>query len=212
VTDKDQYNLAKLSRYLPDGTADSVFEYLKNHNVSLKIKKPRISKLGDYRHPRGKFGHRISVNGNMNKYSFLITLVHEMAHLETWIQKGNKTEPHGKDWKENFQVMLSPLVSAHVLPNTVVNALNSYLKNPRASSCSDLNLSRALATFDDNELPTVEMLKEGSIFILNNGKVFRKGPKLRKRYKCLCLTDDKWYYVNPVVNVKVEQETTISTN
>lgn len=130
-----------------------------------------------------------------------------MAHLETWNQKGNKTEPHGSVWKNNFQQMLSPYVSSQILPSSVVTALNNYLKNPKASSCADLNLSRALSSFDVDKQVTLEQLEEGSVFSLSNGKIYKKGPRLRKRYKCLCLSDERWYYVNPLVGVKtVNQE------
>lgn len=207
MTESDHRNLAKLSKYLPDGTAPDLFSYLKTHSVALKIKKPRKSKLGDYRHPHGSLGHRISINGNLNPYSFLVTLVHEMAHLETWNQKGNKTEPHGRVWKNNFQRMLLPYVSSHILPDSIVEALNKYLENPKASSCADLNLSRTLSSFDAFQQVTLEQLDEGSVFSLSNGKMYKKGPQLRKRYKCLCLTDERWYYVNPLVGVEtVNQE------
>ena len=44
--------------------------------------------------------HRISVNGNLNKYSFLITLIHELAHLLTFTQYKNRVDPHGRNGRE----------------------------------------------------------------------------------------------------------------
>jgi hypothetical protein len=201
VTDRDNQNVAKLGLYVPDGTALSLFQFLKSNRVHLKIKKPRSSKLGDYRHPYGKHGHRISVNGNLNKYAFIITLLHEMAHLETWNAHGNKHEPHGIEWKRNFQKVLEPYVNEHVFPDNVLVALNNYIRNPAASSCADVHLARALSSHDAQQETTVETLSLGTLFTLQNNKVFKKGEKLRKRFKCLCISDNRWYYVSPLAVV-----------
>lgn len=202
MNDKDARNISKLSTYVPPNVAQMLFIYLKTHKVHLKIKKPRSSKLGDYRHPHGNLGHRISVNGNLNQYAFLVTLLHEMAHLETWVIFGNKRVlPHGKEWKQNFQKILKPYIELGVFPNNIHRALNAYIQNPAASSCADLPLARALAKFDDNDEILVENLKEGILFTLQDGRVFKMGKKLRKRYKCLCVSDKRWYYVSPLATV-----------
>ena len=33
------------------------------------------------RYPYGKHGYRKPINGDLNQYAFLITFIHEMAHL-----------------------------------------------------------------------------------------------------------------------------------
>ena len=69
-----------LLKYLPEHAVEPVFELIKTNSVHLKIVNERVTRHGDYRrHPSGK--HQITVNANLNKYRFLITLVHEIAHL-----------------------------------------------------------------------------------------------------------------------------------
>lgn len=194
--------MARLQRYLPEGCASRVFLELHEHKVHLKIKKPRKSKLGDYRHPYGPLGHRISINGNLNPYSFLITLLHEMAHMLTWEQRGNRAVPHGAEWKQNFRQILNPFVQDGTFPTDITSALDRYVSAPKASSCTDLHLARALAKYDQQRLPNLESLPKGSLFKLSNGKLFEKGPLLRKRYRCQCLTDKRWFYVSALAEVQ----------
>ncbi|HAD34265.1 MAG TPA: hypothetical protein DCF44_07170 [Chitinophagaceae bacterium] len=44
----------------------------------------------------------MSVNGNLNSYHFLITLLHEIAHMLVWEQFRNRVKPHGLEWKHVF--------------------------------------------------------------------------------------------------------------
>ena len=39
------------------------------------------------------------MNNNLNKYSFLITITHEIAHMMIWEKHQNKVDPHGEEWK-----------------------------------------------------------------------------------------------------------------
>ncbi|PKP15392.1 MAG: sprT domain-containing protein, partial [Bacteroidetes bacterium HGW-Bacteroidetes-23] len=76
-----------LLKYLPEHAVESVFELIKTNSVHLKIVNERVTRHGDYRrHPSGK--HHITVNANLNKYRFLITLVHEIAHLAAFEKYG----------------------------------------------------------------------------------------------------------------------------
>ena len=68
----------------------------------VKITKPRKSKLGDFRiliNGRGQ----ISVNENLNRYAFLITITHELAHAFVWKRYKTRVMPHGKEWKSTFK-------------------------------------------------------------------------------------------------------------
>ncbi|MEJ0101967.1 MAG: hypothetical protein WDO19_05135 [Bacteroidota bacterium] len=88
-----------LQTYLPPGTFNPVLQYLNHYKVHLTIARERKSILGDYRHRTHHANHRISVNGNLNVYSFLITLLHELAHLLTFEQFGNRVQSHGRNGK-----------------------------------------------------------------------------------------------------------------
>ena len=92
---KQEAPLHALAAYLPDGTFEQVMAYIVEYKVHLTLTRERQSILGDYRHPDRKGGHRISVNGSLNKYAFLITLLHEIAHLVTFIHFGNRVASHG---------------------------------------------------------------------------------------------------------------------
>src|SRR5437868_12893848 len=96
---KKEAPLKELESFLPEGTADDVIRFLQLYKVHLTITRERQSVLGDYRNKHFGRNHRISVNGNLNKYSFLITLLHELAHLVAFEKYGGRIQPHGKEWK-----------------------------------------------------------------------------------------------------------------
>ena len=91
-----------LSRYMPREAIDWSAEFVLKHAVKMKITRVRSSKLGDYRHPFGREGHQITINHDLNPMAFLVTFVHEAAHLETWIKHKNRVAPHGKEWQSEF--------------------------------------------------------------------------------------------------------------
>ncbi|MFT5156264.1 MAG: SprT protein [Bacteroidia bacterium] len=196
--------IERLVKYIPTEAAEGVYDYLKTHRVHLKIKKPRLTKLGDYRQPFKDKGHRISVNNDLNKFAFLITLVHEMAHLETFTQHQNRKQPHGAEWKTNFKLLIAPFIELGIFPTNVLNALTKYMKNPAASSCVDVGLSEVLRSYNALQHQTVSDIALGQEFTLKNGKRFKKGEQLRKRFKCLCLDDKRMYFVSPLAEVKKE--------
>ncbi len=191
-----------LLKYIPPAALEQVYEYLRSHKVHLRISRARASKLGDYRSPHKGSGHKISVNHNLNPYAFLITLVHELAHLRVWEDHQNRVSPHGKEWKTAFRNMMQPLLLEKVFPEDVENALKQYLRNAKAASGSDTALTRVLNRYDPQLGNTLEELEEGSLFRIENGKIFRKGKKLRKRFQCVCLDNKRNYLVNPVARVE----------
>ena len=50
---------------------------------------------------------------------------------------------------------------------------------------------------------TLEQIPEGSTFSLLNGKTFKKGSLIRKRYRCVRMDNKKVYLVNPLVRVEL---------
>lgn len=203
-------NISKLSAYIPEQAAPVIARWIDVYKAQLKISRPRSTKLGDYRPPYNGHPHRISVNANLNPYAFLVTLVHEFAHLVTWNHHGNKAKSHGKEWKSFFRRMMQPFFEAGIFPEDIHAALTRYLENPAAASCTDLQLLRALRKYDRVNSGTparaVEQLPEGALFCLNRTdavRIFKKGPRLRKRYRCKEVATGRIYLFNPLAEVHV---------
>lgn len=201
---KTEAPLDAIKRYIPDASAPLILQYLHQYNVHLTITRERKSVLGDYRHATGFQTHRISVNGNLNKYSFLITLIHELAHLVTFKQFRHRVEPHGKEWKKIYSMLLKEFLNKEIFPQDLLHSLNSSLDDLPASSCSDEKLMRVLRKYDvnNNGLVLVEQIGEGHVFDAGKGKMFRKGKKLRKRYQCVEIATGRLYLFSPIYEVK----------
>jgi hypothetical protein len=202
---KQQAPFHHLQNYLPPGTYDAVMVYLQQHKVHLTIAKERKSILGDYRHRTHHVNHRISVNGNLNVYAFLVTLLHELAHLLTFEQFSNKVEAHGREWKVFYAQLLSQFLKNKIFPVDIEKELLLSLKNPAASSCAEDGLLRVLRKYDAKESQhrLVEELLMNALFRTNDGRVFQKGEKLRKRFKCKEVKTGKVYLFSPVYEVEI---------
>lgn len=201
---KQEAPLEHLQRYLPANSGQLVLQYLHHYKVHLTITRERKSLYGDYRHATRDRNHRISVNGNLNKYSFLITLVHELAHLLTFQQFGNRVASHGKEWKQLFAFLLKDFLAGNIFPDDVKHALLKSLHDLPASSCADDNLMRVLKGYDNNtpDMVLVEQIPEGNLFALDDGRIFKRGKKLRKRYECVEVKTKKLYLFSPVYEVR----------
>ena len=202
---KQEAPILQLQDYLPAGSFEEVFYYLQQYKVHLTISRQRQSILGDYRHAHADKTHRISVNGNLNKYSFLITLLHELAHLFTYEQFGHRVMAHGKEWKNEFSKILAKFLLKKIFPADIEKALLQTLQNPAASSCGDEKLLRVLNNYDEKKpgIVLVENVAEAAVFKIKGGRVFKKGEKIRKRYKCMEIKTGKLYLFSAVYEVEV---------
>ncbi|QLE01644.1 SprT-like domain-containing protein [Galbibacter sp. BG1] len=191
-----------LVKYLPERAVGSCLELIMQNQVHLKIVNERVTRHGDYRAmPDGS--HQITVNANLNKYRFLITLVHEIAHLVAFKKYGRAIKPHGVEWKHTFQQLMLPFIRPEVFPTSLLPILARHFKNPKASSDTDARLSVALKEFDpQNDKNYIFELPMGSTFRIYNGKVFKKGNKRVKRYECVEVASGKVYLFQP--NAEVE--------
>lgn len=189
-----------LSKYIPENAVNLVQEMLINHPVQIKIVNKRNSKHGDFKHMKNG-DLQITVNNNLNSYQFLLTLVHEVAHFVTMKEKKH-LRPHGIEWKRNFQHLMLPFLRPIIFPQHLLPYLAIYLKNPKASTGSDVNLTYALKQYDDKSGKNfIFELQHGSIFIFNN-KTFKKGNVRRTRIECVEISSNKRYLFNQ--NTEVE--------
>ena len=202
---KKEAPISTLKDFLPEGTYEPVLHYLQHYHVHLTVARERKSVLGDYRHRTKAESHRISVNGNLNQYSFLITLLHELAHLLTFEEYGNRVQSHGVEWKKIFGQLLAQFIEHKVFPADIEQALLRSLHNPSASSCADENLLRTLKNHNKRKSTAVfiETLPEGSLFKTHDGRIFKKGAKLRKRYKGVEVGTGRLYLFSPVYEVEL---------
>ncbi len=202
---KKEYPLQQLAHFLPEGSFEKVVVYLHRYGVHLSITRERKSLLGDYRHAHRDQHHRISVNGNLNPYAFLITLVHELAHLLTFEQHRHRVAAHGREWKAIYKMLLQDFLGRAIFPADLEAALLRSLDNLPASSCADEPLMRMLRNYDhpDERATLVEELPEGSLFAIEGGRIFKKGKKLRKRYQCREVATGKLYLFSGLYEVEL---------
>ena len=193
-----------LKEYLPERSINQVMEWIVQKNVHLKITRTRSSKLGDYRPPVVHPNHRISINHNLNPFSFLITFVHELAHLNVWEDHKNKVAPHGIEWKTEYRKLMQVMLANNIFPDDIHKVLLESIINSKASSTSDLKLSRVLKKYDEHISDThLEDLPEDSIFQTTKGVEFKKGKKQRTRYLCQNINNKKQYLFHPLTPVEV---------
>jgi len=197
-----------LSKYIPAPAVPICTTWIVKLNIHLRITKSRASKYGDYRPARGSDAHLITVNHNLNQYSFLITFIHEVAHLVCEKKYSRFAAPHGKEWKQEYSALLNFFLSKNIFPPDIEKALRQYVKDPAASSCTDENLLRVLKNHDRNENEKVTFLEElphGAIFRLNSSdRVFVKGALMRKRFQCFEHNSRAEYRVSALAEVTLE--------
>ncbi|MEY4462201.1 MAG: hypothetical protein RLY98_741 [Bacteroidota bacterium] len=191
-----------LARYIPEHAVKSVFELIVANQVHLKIVNERQTRHGDYRRAlNGK--HEITVNASLNRYKFLITLIHEIAHLVAFEKFGRNIKPHGEEWKITFQRLMVPFIRPEIFPQHLLPLLARHFRNPSASSDTDTTLSLALKQFDQpTDKNYVFEIPYGSVFRISNGKIFKKIAVRTKRFECVEISTGKTYLFNP--NAEVE--------
>lgn len=191
-----------LRPYLPDRSLEIVMEWISGRRIFMRIARGRRTKLGDYRAPVRDDIHRISVNGDLNPYEFLITLTHEIAHLLIWEKFGRRLRPHGIAWKKQYAFMLGILIEKNIFPQEIQSVIRKQVANPKATSKSNTELVRALHFQNPFQRGVfLEDLPAGAFFSLHDGRRFQKQEKLRKWYRCTSQDNHKAYRISPVTKV-----------
>ncbi|HEU4717079.1 MAG TPA: SprT-like domain-containing protein [Bacteroidia bacterium] len=195
-------NQSILGKYIPAPAVPLIAEWIYHFDFKLKIKKSRQSRYGDYRPPVRGTNHLITVNNDLNQYAFLLTLVHEIAHLLCFQRHGNNVKAHGHEWKQAYKELMRPFMRLEIFPHDVRAAIIGYMQNPGASTCSDDNLMRVLKRYDaNNDLVHLETLPMYAEFIYNE-RSFIKGPRVRTRFQCKEKLSSAVYFFAALAEVK----------
>ena len=184
-----------LHQHLPERAVDYCFNLWKEKPFKLKLTRSRQTKIGDFT-CRDSAQPRITLNHDLNRYTFLITYIHEVAHFRVFLEFGHRAEPHGEGWKNAFQKLLEPVLSREIFPDEIFVPLSKHMQNPKASSFADAVLTKVLRSFDENSHADIVLsdLPEGTTFRLN-GRWFKKGKLKRTRVLCKEINSRRQYLV-----------------
>ena len=203
---KVEHPLQALSNYLPEGAFEPVVQLIHQYKVHLTVTRARKSVLGDYRHPFNGSNHKITVNGNLNKYEFLVTLLHELAHLLCFEQYRNRVEAHGKEWKQIYGSLLAAFMDLNLFPNDINKSLKKTLLNPAATANGEtalLLVLRQYNTVNKTGSAVLATLPDGTLFTAEKQGVFKKIKSRRKRIECLEVKTGNIYLFSALTEVQI---------
>lgn len=195
-----------LTKYFPENAYLALASTIESYKFSFTVTKERKSKLGDFSVRKGQTP-KITVNGTLNPYSFLITFLHELAHLAVYISHGRKIKPHGPEWKQQFQDFLLLSIKHQLFPDELLKEVLLFTTNPKASTAASPELMKALAQFDNNSTEKntlyLDDIATDNIFIFRNQR-YKKLEKRRTRVLCERLTDNRQYTISGHAEVTKE--------
>ena len=194
-----------ISKYLPENAVDLIVDLIIKYDFKLEITKPRTYVLSDFKPAGKKAIHKISINNNLNKYSFVISLLHEIARLDSYLsskKENTKIRPHGKEWQESYKQLMQPFLTLEVFPNDVLLPLKNFMQNPPSATYSDSTLVRSLKEYNVNDNTIfLDELSVNSQFQFQGNRIFQKKEQRGKRFVCFELKTNKSYLFNPLTEV-----------
>lgn len=183
-----------LGKFIPENSLDYCHQLWKTHRIQLTITRPRKSIYGNYCFRNGV--HHITVNGNLSREAFLVTYLHEVAHLLVRKNFRHRIKPHGKEWQTAFSELMKPVLHEGVFPAEILSALKVHLRSPAASSCSDARLHSLLNPAEPTEnQKRVRELAPGETFRFQ-GKSYIWIRSLRSRCEVRCIQSGLLYRIS----------------
>ena len=187
---------------IPKNSIPYIKSLTENKDLNIKIVNKRKTKHGDFR----KFKNRylITINYTENKYLFLLVLIHEVAHYVVF--KNNiKTTPHGIPWKNEYHKLLAPVLNNDCFPVRLLELLKLHMINPKSSFSYDSQLVKELNKYENDFMgfTYLDNIDDGSKFLYEKDKIFKKIKKRRKRYLCIDTVSKRKYLFLPHAKVEL---------
>lgn len=192
----------QLLKYFSAEAIDYVLKLIESDKIQLIVSNKRKTKLGDYRPPQKNYNfHKISINYNLQPDLFLLIFLHEYAHFLTYKVHKNNVLPHGNEWKLNYSNLVVNFIKNDCFKSEVVDILRKNIQNIVKAENLVVRFYHKSENLEDGLL-YIEQLSPQTRFKINNGMQFQLIEKLKKRYKCLCLNNNKLYVFQPFAKVK----------
>lgn len=185
--------------FVPDKSVEILQRWIDELDVTISILDPRKTKLGDFKARRNRL--YITINNNLNQYSFLITLTHELSHAFVFKKYKKHVKPHGKIWQSTFKSLMLNFLTPDYFPEDILKVLSLHMISPKASTYTDFALARVLRDYDQVDSVILSDLAVGDFFKITNGRIFQKGEKRRKRYRCVESKTKNVYLLHPFLEV-----------
>ncbi len=186
------------SKHLPPAAIPFCVKIWKDQPFHFKITSSRKTKLGDFRYRKDQKLQTITLNSDLNQFQFLLTFIHEVAHLHAFQKFGFTINPHGREWKSTFQEIMFPFLKEDFFPLDILIPLKKHMRNPKASSAADLFLMKEMSKYDLNNKALDQVflsdLKPGTRFLIS-GRKFEKAETRRTRVVCIEITSGKKFLI-----------------
>ena len=148
---------------IPKASHELIKKLIDSENLTIKVVKTRKTKHGDFRSLKNR-KFQITLNQIDNKYRFLITLVHELAHFKVFQSFGNSVNPHGTEWKKTY----------NGVEEMSVAVMGCVVNGPGESKMANLGISLP----GTGEIPVAPVFENGKKTITlkgdNIGNEFKK--------------------------------------
>ena len=190
---------------MPEAALNLCVELIMQYRLHLHIEVERKGRYGDYT-PHSGQGSRISINHNLSPFEFLITFIHELAHHTTFLKYGNKHEPHGAEWKEEYKRCMRFFFDLDLFPYDLKSALAKHMQNPKYTQAADVKLLQVLRKYDERKVDilTLSQLPDGALFKMKTHPMLLRRVKLLRTY-VLCENPEtkSRYKVHAMVEVLI---------
>lgn len=174
-------SLKAVAPHMPEDWQAAARVLLSTSPILVRVVRRRKTKHGDHQFTGGF--SIITVNASENRWQFILTLLHEVAHAHVAHRISPRVAPHGREWKAAFHQLLH--AHGHLFPPELSVPVMDYARNPLYSTDSHPALAAALRQHDALDLrPMVQELAPGQRFSLDGKTVLVRERLLRKWFRC----------------------------